>query len=380
MNFYIHIPFCRQKCPYCKFALTPIFDEAKKRRYIAHLKHEIQEYFEISRSRNIDTIYFGWGTPSVLRLEEVADILSSFEKSGDTEISFECNPEDITPEYVTWLLHLGINRLSIWVQSLNDETLRVIHRSDRESILSGLDAIWSVIATNASISVTSDVAIQVHETLNCFVPRNDENRISINIDFILGLPFSKSGETLKNIRELHTKFPYITHTSVYMLEDGLYPKEWQSDSIDEREIEEEYADIVGYLTSPDWHHYEISNWAKPWYECRHNMWYWDHTNSRGFGLSSTSYIEGKRWEDSHSFSWYYKWERASEEVLTEAEKRLEHIIFAIRTFSLEASLFPLSRIQELEREGSITLHDGKIHLTPTWIFRENTIISRLIEA
>ena len=379
MNFYIHIPFCRQKCPYCKFALTPIFDEAKKRRYIAHLKHEIQGYFEISRSRNIDTIYFWWGTPSVLTLEEVADILSCFEKGETTEISFECNPEDITSEYVNGLFQLGITRLSIGIQSLNDDTLKAIHRSDRASISHALDAIWSVIARNESVPVTNDVAIQVPEILDCFVPRNDKNTtLSINIDFILGLPYSKVWETLENIRELHDRFPFITHTSVYMLEDWLYPKEWSGTSISEYGIEQEYADICAYFDTLGWTHYEISNWSKPGYECQHNQGYWNHTNSRGFGLSATSYEGGKRWENSHSFSGYYQWDKIQEEFLTDEQIELEKIIFDIRTFSLSEGDFSKTKIEELIAKKYITRKEGKILLTPTWIFRENTIISELI--
>ena len=91
-----------------------------------------------------------------------------------------------------------------------------------------------------------------------------------------------------------------------MLEEGMYPKDWKKNSINEIEIEQEYAAICQYFESLRWNHYEISNWAKPEYESVHNRGYWNHTNYRGFGLSATSYEDGKRWENSTSFSHYYR--------------------------------------------------------------------------
>lgn len=361
LNYYIHIPFCRQKCPYCKFALTPIFDEFKKRRYIAHLKDEIESYFSEQNPHSplsqggIGTIYFGGGTPSVLALEEVENILSCFkQRYTHTEISFECNPEDITPDYVSWLIDLWVNRISLWVQSLNDMTLRAIHRSDKKNIIVALETIGREITG---------------------IPWS----ISINIDFILGLPYSKAWEILKNIQELHRVYPYITHTSIYMLEDGHYPKDWKAHSLKEGEIEREYSTICEYFKLLCWNHYEISNWSKPGYESRHNSWYWDHTNYRGFGLSATSYIGGKRWENSHSFQWYYKWELADEEILNSQEIYMEKIIFWMRTFSLANTWFNQKILRRLVEESLLEIINNKIHLTPSWIFQENTIISQLIE-
>jgi oxygen-independent coproporphyrinogen III oxidase len=114
-------------------------------------------------------------------------------------------------------------------------------------------------------------------------------KISLNIDFILGLPFVQHGETLNGIKRLHKKFPYITHTSVYMLEDEKYPKHWKENSITEIEIQSEFLAIIDYFDSIGWHHYELSNFAKPGYESVHNQAYWDHSGTRGFGLSAASY-------------------------------------------------------------------------------------------
>jgi oxygen-independent coproporphyrinogen III oxidase len=118
---------------------------------------------------------------------------------------------------------------------------------------------------------------------------NATRPISINIDFILGLPYTKSGEILRAIKELHSQFSCITHTSVYMLEDEKYPKNWKLNSITENEMQIDFLEIMNYFESIGWHHYELSNFAKPGYESVHNQAYWDHSDTRGFGLSAASY-------------------------------------------------------------------------------------------
>lgn len=403
MNYYLHIPFCRQKCPYCKFALTPIFTELKKRRYIEYLRKEIREYFlkqnppassvGIPPSQGgIGTIYFWWGTPSILTLDEVGSILECFPRAHSSipsfkdsniptfqhpspEITFECNPEDITSEYVVWLLEHWINRISLWVQSLGNQTLKAIHRSDRESIFFALENIDTALLSFSERESLSEK----HRSLAIAKDDKIVSWISLNIDFILGLPYSKPWETLANIRELHELFPNITHTSVYMLEAGHYPKEWKKYSINENEMQEEYKSICTYFESIGWHHYEISNWSKPGYESMHNQGYWNHTNTRAFGLSGTSYLDGRRWTNASSFSGYYAEKIEDDEVLSDEANRLEKIIYGIRTFSLSTRGLSPNILRELEEKGDIQIIDQKIILTPAWIFRENTIIGMLIE-
>ena len=136
----------------------------------------------------------------------------------------EMNPEDVTSEYIKGVLALGINRISLGIQTLNETSLKEIHRSDRNTIFGALESISSEI-------------------------KKSNNNISLNIDFILGLPFVKPGETLAGIQELHTRFPYITHTSVYMLEDEKYPKHWKANSITEDEMQSEFLAIMDYFES-----------------------------------------------------------------------------------------------------------------------------------
>jgi len=156
--------------------------------------------------------------------------------------------------------------------------------------------------------------------------------LRINGDWILGLPHESPGGTLDHIKNIHTRYPRLSHTSVYMLEDGLYPQDWKKHQISEQEMEAEYADICRYLAMNHWHHYEISNWAKPGDGCAHNQAYWDHEPYRGFGLSATSYWDGVRSENSASFSGYYRGEIGSQEHLTPEQIQYEKIIYDLRTF------------------------------------------------
>ncbi|MFZ4461118.1 MAG: coproporphyrinogen-III oxidase family protein [Patescibacteria group bacterium] len=312
MYTYIHIPFCRQKCPYCKFALTPFVQEAKIARYITVLCQEIDLWIASRPNETIRSIYFGGGTPSVLSPKQLETILSRFPLSMrdvNIEIAFEANPEDITELYVRSLKSLGVNRLSLGVQSLSDETLKAVHRSSRATIFDAFDAIERAEFGN------------------------------VNADFILGLPHAKEGAVLADIRDLHTRYPFLTHTSVYFLEKGDYPKDWKSLGISDTAMTQEYSEIVRYLEQErGFHHYEISNFALPGYESRHNRAYWSHQNVRGFGLSAASYWEGRRFENTASFAGYYRGDVVEDETLKSSEIALESAMFGLRTFSLDPSM------------------------------------------
>ena len=288
------------------------------------------------------------------------DILDCFpERDKECEITFECNPEDITTEYVVWLFLLWINRLSIWVQSLNNETLKAIYRSDETSILGALNA--------------------VHEAID----RTNKVWISLNIDFILGLPHVERWETLEDIQRLRKNFPYITHTSVYMLEKWLYPKSWKNHTLDEESLQDEYLEIMEYFESIGWNHYELSNWAHPWYESRHNQSYWNHSATRGFWLSAASYVWWERYSNSDSFSGYYKWVKTWEETLSPEQVAIEELMFWLRTsgsYDIGNHYMELNqmKIQEFISKWLITQESNTIKLTKTWIFLIDYIMSELI--
>lgn len=354
MRAYIHIPFCNQKCSYCKFALTPIFSEFQRKKYIHTLCQEIQKKISKYKIKNISSIYFGWWTPSILPIEEVSKILSLFPKNIP-EITFESNPEDINEAYIDKLFSLGITRLSIGIQTLNEESLKEIERQWLCSIIWALESIKNT------------------EVWKVWLFWN--RKISINIDLILGLPKVKKWETLKHLIFLHNNYPFITHTSIYILEKWLYPKKWQKISISEDDITNEYNQIIQYLKSKKWNHYEISNFCKPGHECKHNMWYWNHEEYLWFWLAASEFLYEKgvaiRQTNSPSFSGYYKWNIFEKEFLNNEQLELEKLLFWLRTkwyqINPNISLLSQEKINQFKKLKFITQENNIIHLTEKWI-------------
>jgi oxygen-independent coproporphyrinogen-3 oxidase len=219
MYFYIHIPFCRRKCPYCSFAsfsrgpeeMDPYFDA---------LKIEIGEYFSRVQNVEVESIYFGGGTPSLFGAERIARLIELFRNKGNfktsPEITIECNPEDIQVDFITTLRQAGVSRISVGIQSLHDPTLHYCGRATNEVIESALQCLDTMKFPNVSI------------------------------DWIIGLPHETS--TLAHIRstlECHT----IHHTSVYMLEKNSirnHSSENQEMVVREYEAIRHYLDQKGF--------------------------------------------------------------------------------------------------------------------------------------
>ncbi|PIQ41101.1 hypothetical protein COW06_04050 [Candidatus Gracilibacteria bacterium CG12_big_fil_rev_8_21_14_0_65_38_15] len=353
MFFYLHIPFCRQKCLYCKFALTPKFDELKVRIYIDALKTEIEEFFVKNPEVSIETIYFGGGTPSVLTSGQISEIFDIFRKqkgfSSISEITLESNPEDITPKYLAEISKLGVNRLSLGVQTLNDESLRMVGRADsNESIFRALDILAKGPIEN------------------------------ISIDLIAGLPGTVPGQITADLEQI---FSHITpkHVSIYMLEDESYPEEWKSLLPSEETIRDEYLSGMEWLQSRGFHRYELSNFALPDFESKHNQSYWNHSNYRGFGLAAASFVDTKRFTNSSSFTGYYGGERQEEEVLSPESRRIERIMFGFRTSGVALNeLDNMNTVEKFQREGLLEIRENKVFLTSTGIFLIDHIIGELI--
>ncbi len=355
MFFYIHIPFCRRKCPYCKFALTPFVHEYEIAKYLAFLRTEISWFFENDGLKNekVESLYFWWGTPSILSIDQIASIIKEFRRnefSKNIEITLEANPDDIHEDWVRGVKELWVNRISLGVQTLNDQSLQALSRAPSKTVFKALE-------------ILTKIKIE-----------------SINIDFILGLPHVQPGETLNDMKTLHDQFGEITHTSVYFLEKWLYPKDWKSLCMKEAEQTQEFVDIRNFLLKErGFHHYEISNFALPGYESRHNRAYWNHSNIRGFGLSAASYLDDKRFENTHSFAGYYRWEVMNIEKLSQDEINLESAMFGLRTFLLEKSkIWNIEKLDEYSQEWLLEEQGGKVVITPAWIFLLDHIMAELL--
>lgn len=268
-GIYIHIPFCRRTCFYCHFA-KQAHDESLVYKYMAALVEEIR--LAGNNSLPIDTIYIGGGSPSLLTGSQTAALLAAinhnFKLADEVEITMEMNPEDVTAGQLNFLKHLGVNRLSIGVQSFNPEDLDYLRRShDAEQSLAAME-----------------VALETGFT-------------NLNVDFIISLPHHtrKHLESSFSILDSHP----VPHVSAYILE-GVEEGEDRQD----RDVEL-YHFTREQLIGRGYEHYEISNFSKPGQSSSHNMKYWTGKPYIGLGLSAAGYPDGKDTKNTEDLEEYF---------------------------------------------------------------------------
>ena len=383
-QIYIHIPFCEQKCNYCRFASLWKAQNLHIAKYISFLCEEIEESqynpsaFQAApfntKGSKIKTIYFWWWTPWVLKLEQFAKILKTIKNKyileKDCEISLETTPDKITIDNLIWWKKLWINRISIWVQTLNEKSLEKIWRGGKWDIILALE--------NIKTEQTQGTA-----------PTN------ISIDFIIWLPYVAKWEILANIKFILNNYSFIKHISVYMLEDYYspdkiietkydnitYPDDWWKQGIKEQDYLWEYSSIKKYLIESWFNNYEISNFWKPWFECKHNIWYWNHKEVLAFWLGAFWYINNTRYANSEEFSKYYKWEKIFENKLSEEDIFLEKVMFGLRTSWIEEDIYKklnTNKIDYFIKNKYLEKKSNKIVLLDKWVLVMDYILKEII--
>jgi len=265
-GIYIHIPFCKRRCIYCDFFSTT--QSEKKPTYVHALCQELKIRKNYLEEEEIETIYLGGGTPSQLTQEELESIFSAlyniYKVREDAEITLEANPDDLTPEYVDMLRTLPVNRISMGIQTFQEETLKLLHRRH-----------------------TATQAIEAFHRCREAGFRN------ISIDLMYGLP----GETLEAWKEdlqqaiaLHPE-----HISAYHLiyEEGTalwnLREQHQVEEADEDLSVTLFKTLIDELTQAGYQHYEISNFCLPGLHSRHNSSYWIGKKYLGCGPSAHSF-------------------------------------------------------------------------------------------
>lgn len=370
---YIHIPFCTSKCKYCRFASFWNIDQLKINLYVEKLIWEIKKSSFNIEEKTLNSIYFGWWTPSVLKIEQLWDIINAlkdkyaFEK--DIEISIEATPITITQENLIWWNELWINRLSIWVQSLNTDTLKEIGRWEKWDIINALDNIKHFLSE-----------------------KNID--LNISIDFIIGLPYVEKWEVKEDILDiLHNNY-FVKHISVYMLEEYywewerdskfqkvVYPTDWKCKWIHENDYLDEYIDIKETLKTKWFNSYEISNFAKQWYECKHNQSYWNHSNILAYWLWAHGFINNTRYSNSEEFLNYYSENAKEYEALYNQQLDIEKLMFWLRTSWIEQELyqnFDTEKISYFVDEWYLQKKSDKIHLSDKWVLLLDYILGELL--
>ena len=298
-NAYIHIPFCKQKCNYCSF--VSFVSQNKQAEYVNALCNEIKYRY---KGELLDTLYFGGGTPSLLSIEEIKQILEHLNFNSNTELTFETNPETLTIDYLQKLKHLGINRLSLGCQTFNPNILNIIGRKH-----SPQDVIQTVkIAQNIGFN-------------------------NINLDFIYGLPTQTIEDFSSDLRNAISLG--IQHISLYGLkidEGCVFYKKTPANLPDSDMQADMYLNAIDVLTSLGFEHYEISNFSKSGFESKHNLNYWNNNSYYGFGVAAHGYENGIRYSNTTNIKKYLEnsYKHDFENTLTNQEKLEESIFLGFR--------------------------------------------------
>ena len=378
LGLYIHIPFCVQKCKYCDFLSAPA-DDATKKRYVDALCKEIEAYKILTKEYELATIYFGGGTPSVLEVSLIGQILECVKRTftvnmTEAEITLELNPGTASFEKINKYRELGINRLSIGVQSAKAEELALLGRihtfEDAKQTVA-----WARKAGFSNISVDLVSALP-NQTLDAY---------KANVEAILAL-----------------KPEHISSYSLIVEEGTPFYGQYAEGGPKEAELPDEETDRAMYaytkerLAQAGYYRYEISNYAKPGYESRHNSSYWTGTEYIGVGLGASSLFTNARYHNETNLLIYMEEAEAGQDVrreierLVPAEQMEEFMILGLRRmcgvsraefakrFGTPIETVYGSAIKKLEKQGLLRLDGDRIALTGLGIDVSNQVFVEFI--
>lgn len=375
-GLYIHIPFCKSRCIYCDFYSTTCGSDVRQA-YIGAVCNEMALRREYLSLPILSSVYIGGGTPSVLSPEELSRIFAAiteyWQLVPDAEVTLEANPDDITPDYAKALAALPINRVSMGVQSFDDDMLRFLHRRH--------------------------TALQVHQAMDSLLSAGIDN---LSIDLIYGLP----NQTLDAWQEdLDKAFALpVSHASAYALiyEEGTalcrMREQGRVQETDEELSLQMYESLMNKAAAKGFLHYEISNFALPGREARHNSGYWSGMHYLGLGPAAHSFNgTSRQWNspDLHAYTKAHGDTVGSElvtvETLTPQMQMEEMLLTRLRTaaglnltdfchqFGQHALDALLARANPYIKNKTLAIADEHLLLTHEGLFVSDDIISSLFE-
>lgn len=364
LQIYLHIPFCIKKCEYCDF-LSFNADEKTQKEYIKSLIRDIRYYGENMPEYEVSTIYIGGGTPSWMDETWIQIIMSelfeAFDISPNAEISMECNPGTLTSRKLLTYRNSGINRLSIGLQSADDEELKILGRIHTfDQFLKSYEGARVAGFGNINVDLMSCIPHQTTEkfaqTLHKIIRLKPEHISAYTLIIEKGTPFYS-----------RYKFDMVKQ------EAGLKPDELP----DEDEAYRILKTTQTILKEFGYNRYETSNYAKKGFECRHNIGYWTRENYLGIGLGAASLIENVRCSNTRNLDKYI----SGEEIIIETtpvdrKGQMEEFMFlGLRmskginrydfqeTFGVPIEGIYLDQMEELKRDGLLEARAGQIYLT-----------------
>jgi oxygen-independent coproporphyrinogen-3 oxidase len=371
---YVHIPFCVRKCHYCDFAAGPA-PEAIRAAYVCALADEIR--LSPWRGARLSTLFFGGGTPSELKTPQLATILHALEETFDfvrpsLEATIECNPGTVSPASLAEMLELGFNRVSLGIQSFHDHHLRALGRI--HDAVQARDAIRDARAAGFR---------------------------RLNLDLIFGLPGQTLDEWRADVEEALAFQP--EHLSLYHLtveEETEFGRRRRAGLLtlpDDDLAADMYEWSLDRLRAGGWEQYEISNFARPGEECRHNQVYWRQEPFLGFGLGAASYLGGERRVRTRSMQRYLFTacrpegpEVADSERLAPRDAAGEALMLALRTregadpsrigarWGVDVEAEFGAAFHSLAEDGLVARRGARIVLTRTGVLFANQVCARVL--
>ena len=359
LELYIHIPFCVSKCKYCDFLSAPS-SAWERNAYVESLCGRIRSYGDLAKAYTVCSVFVGGGTPSVLEPEQILSIFAAVRETfcllDNPEITIEMNPGTVTEEKLRVYKKAGVNRLSIGLQSVNDEELKSLGR----------------IHTFADFLSTYEMA-------------RAEGFENINIDLISAIPrqtVESWNHTLRTVAEFGPE-----HISAYSLiiEEGTPFYEMYGEGRNAGELPDEdeertmYQNTKRILESYGYHRYEISNYAREGYECRHNLGYWDRTEYLGIGTGAASLIGENRWNEGEKPQ-YLSVQEQMEEYMFLGLRKMKGVSkqrFAENFGSTMEQIYG-NVLLDMKNKGLLEEVDGFVRLTDRGIDVSNYVMSEFI--
>lgn len=348
-GLYIHIPFCSNICSYCDFSKV-FYNEDNVNRYLLMLEKELDSY----QIKDITSIYIGGGTPSSLnetQFDKLLSLVSSYYKEG-MSFCVEANFENLTEEKIKLLNKYHVNRVSLGVQTFNDELLKLLNRKHTKDDMFGV--------------------------INNLIKYNIED---INLDLIYALP-NQTIEMVKEDLDIITSLP-IKHISTYslMVNPNTIFGVKKIKEQDEDKVREMYDLIYSYLKDKGFNRYEVSNFSKVGYESKHNLIYWRNEEYYGIGLGASGYLDDVRYDNTKSLTKYLDGvTRFNEEQLDEKDKEFYFIMLGLRLKEgIEVTNQKyIERLDSLIDKGLIEKINNRYKVTDNNLFILDYVLERVL--
>ena len=379
LELYVHIPFCVRKCEYCDFLSAPAGADTQQE-YVRNLLLEIEQKGVRCTDYEVTTIFFGGGTPSILKAGWIADILDAihrnFKVRKDAEITIECNPGTLTFEKLSIYKSAGINRISVGLQSASDAELRELGRIHTyEDFLKSYDLIRKKGFSNVNIDLMAALPGQTlksyEQTLRRVLALKPEHISAYSLIIEEGTPFYEKYEADELLREKGEK-------------PQMLPSEETERLMYERTKE--------LLLAHGYERYEISNYARRGYACRHNIGYWRRENYLGFGLGSASLLENERFHNTTDLTDYLGGDYlAYEQEKLDKKSQMEEFMFLglrmtdgistecfRQTFGLPVELVYGPVLEQQIADQLLRKEDGRIFLTERGLDVSNYVMAQFL--